>query len=418
MAQKLSQLIAKHFWSVHNAVKRHDYTYYWLPGGRGSTKSSFVSLEIPQILLRNPNCHAVVLRKFANTLKGSVYGQMQWAIDRLGLTNKFRYLTAPPEMTFKETGQKILFLGVDDPQKIKSLKLPFGYVGVVWLEELDSFSSAEEIRSLNQSLLRGGDKFWEFCTYNPPKTMDNWVNAERLVEDPDKLVHSTTYLNVPKSWLGAEFFNAAEKLKARNETLYRHEYLGEVTGTGGAVFENVVSEKITDAQIQSFDRPLYGVDFGFAVDPLAFTASYYDSRNEILYVFDEIYEVGMKNKRAVNAMLKVCEHRRVVADSAEPRTIAEMCDLGLNITAARKGPDSIDHGIRWLQNLQKIVVDKKRCPNTYRELVSYEYAKNKNGQFISSYPDKDNHAIDSLRYGTEVLMRKHVDIHTARHSLF
>lgn len=415
---KLSKLIAKHFWGVHNAIKRHDYTYFWLPGGRGSTKSSFVSLEIPQILLRNPDCHAVVLRKYANTLKGSVYGQMQWAIDKLGLTDKFRYLTAPPEITFKKTGQKILFLGVDDPQKIKSLKLPFGYVGIVWMEELDSFSSAEEIRSLNQSLLRGGDKFWEFLTYNPPKTMDNWVNTERLIEEPDKLVHSTTYLNVPKSWLGEEFFNAAERLKQRNEMLYRHEYLGEVTGTGGAVFENVVCEEITDEQIRTFDKLLYGLDFGFAIDPLAFTASYYDKKREILYVFAEIYEVGMKNKRAVEAMKKICENRRVVADSAEPRTIAEMRDLGLRVVAARKGPDSIDHGIRWLQNLQKIVVDKNRCPNTYRELVSYEYDKNKNGQFISSYPDKNNHSIDSIRYATESLMREPIDIHSAKHTLF
>lgn len=136
MPAKLSKLIAKPFWSVHNAVKRHDYTYYWLDGGRGSTKSSFVSLEIPQILIRNPMCHAVVLRKFANTLKGSVYGQMQWALDKLGMAGKFKYLTAPPEMILKETGQRILFLGVDDPQKIKSLKLPFGYVGVVWLNPM------------------------------------------------------------------------------------------------------------------------------------------------------------------------------------------------------------------------------------------------------------------------------------------
>lgn len=155
-----------------------------------------------------------------------------------------------------------------------------------------------------------------------------------------------------------------------------------------------------------------------AIDPLAFTASYYDKKHEILYIFAEIYEVGMKNKRAVEAMKKICENRRVVADSAEPRTIAEMRDLGLRVVAARKGPDSIDHGIRWLQNLQKIVVDKNRCPNTYRELVTYEYDKNKNGQFISSYPDKNNHTIDSLRYSTEVLMREPIDIHSAKHTLF
>lgn len=418
MPVKLSKLMAKSFWSVHNAVKNHDYTYYWLEGGRGSTKSSFISLEIPQILVKNPLCHAVVLRKCANTLKGSVYGQMQWAIDKLEMNGKFKYLTAPPEMIFKETGQRILFLGVDDPQKIKSLKLPFGYVGVVWYEELDSFAGMEEIRSVNQSLLRGGDRYWEFCSYNPPKTMDNWVNEEKLIKDDERLVHHSTYLSVPKRWLGNEFFSAAEKLKSRNEMLYKHEYLGEVTGTGGAVFENVVEKTITADMIKQFDRPLYGLDFGFAVDPLAFTAAYYDKNHETLYIFGEVYQVGLHNKKAVHLMKEICGDQLVVADSAEPRTISEMRNLGLNVCGARKGPDSIDHGIRWLQNLEHIYIDKERCPNTYREFVSYEYARDRQGRFISGYPDKNNHSIDSLRYGTEVLSREPILMHSARQSWF
>lgn len=418
MAAKLSRLMSKSFWSVHNAVKNHAYTHYWLEGGRGSTKSSFISLEIPQILVRNPLCHAVVLRKCANTLKGSVYGQMQWALDKLGMSSKFKYLTAPPEMIYKETGQRILFLGVDDPQKIKSLKLPFGYVGVVWYEELDSFAGMEEVRSVNQSLLRGGSDYWVFCSFNPPKTVDNWVNAEKLIKDKDRLVHHSTYLEVPKKWLGDEFFIAAEKLKKRNEMLYRHEYLGEVTGTGGAVFQNVEAVKISDEQISMFDRPLYGLDFGFAVDPLAFVACHYNRHHETLYIYDEIYEVGLKNKNAVQMMKNVCSNRRVTADSAEPRTIAEMRDLGLNVSGARKGPDSIEHGIRWLQNLQHIYVDKERCPNAYRELIGYEYAQNKQGQFISGYPDKNNHAIDAIRYATESIVREPVNVHSARQSWF
>lgn len=155
-----------------------------------------------------------------------------------------------------------------------------------------------------------------------------------------------------------------------------------------------------------------------AVDPLAFTASYYNKYEESLYIFDEIYEVGLKNKRAVRLMKEICGNRRVVADSAEPRTIAEMRDLGLEISGARKGPDSIDHGIRWLQNLQHIYIDKDRCPNTYREFVGYEYAQNKQGQFVSAYPDKNNHAIDSIRYSTESIMREPVNIHSTRQTWF
>lgn len=291
-------------------------------------------------------------------------------------------------------------------------------MGVVWYEELDSFAGMEEVRSVNQSLLRGGSDYWVFCSFNPPKTVDNWVNAEKLIKDEDRLVHHSTYLEVPRKWLGDEFFRAAEKLKKRNEMLYRHEYLGEVTGTGGAVFQNVEAVRLSDKQINMFDRPLYGLDFGFSVDPLAFVACHYNRHHETLYIYDEIYEAGLKNKNAVQMMKRVCGNRRVTADSAEPRTIAEMRDLGLEVSGARKGPDSIEHGIRWLQNLQHIYVDKERCPNTYRELIGYEYAQNKQGQFISGYPDKNNHAIDAIRYATEAIVREPVNVHSARQSWF
>lgn len=155
-----------------------------------------------------------------------------------------------------------------------------------------------------------------------------------------------------------------------------------------------------------------------AVDPLAFVACHYNRHHETLYIYDEIYEVGLKNKNAVQMMKNVCSNRRVTADSAEPRTIAEMRDLGLNVSGARKGPDSIEHGIRWLQNLQHIYVDKERCPNAYRELIGYEYAQNKQGQFISGYPDKNNHAIDAIRYATESIVREPVNVHSARQSWF
>ena len=395
---RLSNIVAPHFWGLHRDIKSHGHTYYWLEGGRGSTKSSAMSLEIPQLLIKNPGCHAVVLRKVGNTIKNSVYPQMQWGIDALGLTSKFRFKTSPHEITYKKTGQKILFFGVDDPQKIKSIKLPFGYVGIVWLEELDQFSGMEEIRNLNQSLLRGGPIFWEFCSFNPPKSQNNWVNEEKLFEDPDRLVHHSTYLGVPREWLGDRFFEDAEKLKAKNEMAYRHEYLGEVTGTGGSVFENVEDMNMTDELVSSFDRLYNGCDFGFAVDPLAFTRMHYDAKRETLYIFDEVYQPKLKNKPAAEMIINRIGRELVIGDSAEPKTIAEMQELGVNMDGARKGRDSVEHGIKWLQNLEHIYIDKNRCPNTYREFVTYEYERNKEGQFISAYPDKNNHAIDSVRY--------------------
>lgn len=403
---RLSNIIAPHFWDLHQDIKRHAHTYYWLEGGRGSTKSSNVSVEIPQLVIKNPECHAVVLRKIGNTIKNSVYPQMQWGIDALGLTDKFRFKTSPHEITYKKTGQKILFFGVDDPQKIKSIKLPFGYVGICWIEELDQFSGMEEIRNLNQSLLRGGPVFWEFCSFNPPKSQNNWVNEEKLFDDPDRLVHHSTYLGVPREWLGERFFEDAEKLKARNETAYRHEYLGEVTGTGGAVFENVEDMAMSNELVGNFDRLYYGLDFGFAVDPLAYVAMYYDAKREDLYIFDELYRQKMTNSQAAKAIKLRINGGRILADAAEPKSIAEMSDYGLRISGARKGPDSIDFGMRWLQHRAHIYIDKRRCPNTYKEFVAYEYDRNKDGQFISAYPDANNHSIDAVRYGLSEIMNR------------
>lgn len=403
---RLSNIIAPHFWGLHQDIKQHGHTYYWLEGGRGSTKSSDVSVEIPQLIIKNPECHAVVLRKIGNTIKNSVYPQMQWGIDALGLTDKFRFKTSPHEITYKKTGQKILFFGVDDPQKIKSIKLPFGYVGICWIEELDQFTGMEEIRNLNQSLLRGGPIFWEFCSFNPPKSQNNWVNEEKLFDDPDRLVHHSTYLGVPREWLGERFFEDAEKLKARNETAYRHEYLGEVTGTGGAVFENVEDMAMSDELVGNFDRLYYGLDFGFSIDPLAFVSMHYDAKKEDLYIFDEIYQQKLTNSRAAELIQKKAGSGRIIADSAEPKSIQEMRNMGLHVGGAKKSRDSVEHGIKWLQDRAHIYIDKRRCPNTYREFVTYEYERNRQGQFISAYPDKDNHALDATRYAMDDVMRR------------
>lgn len=406
MEINIADRIARSFDSVFWDVQDHGHTFYWLPGGRGSTKSSFVGIEVPLLLMQHPQCPAVVLRKVGNTIKNSVYPQVQWGIEQLGVADRFKCITSPHEITYKATGQKILFFGVDDPMKVKSIKLPFGYVGIVWYEELDQFSGMEEIRNLNQSLLRGGDQYWVFASYNPPKSRNNWVNEEILNEYPDRLVHKTTYLDVPREWLGEQFLLEAEKLKAKNETAYNHEYLGEVTGTGGAVFENVEDMAMTDEMISQFDRRYYGLDFGFAVDPLAFVAMHYDAKHEDLYIFDEIYQQKLTNSNAAQLILRKIGSQHIMADSAEPKSIAEMKAAGLFISGAKKGPDSVDYGVKWLQGRRRIYIDKRRAPNAYREFVSYEYERNRAGQYISAYPDANNHAIDAVRYGLWRVMQR------------
>ena len=392
---QLSKTMAKPFWPVHQDVKHHGHTYYICGGGRGSTKSSYISQEILLLLMQHKDCNAVILRKVANTLRNSVHFNAFW-----------KKTVNPMEFVRRSTGQKILFLGVDDKSKLKSLKMPHGYVGIVWWEELDQFSGMEEIRSVNQSLLRGGPVFWCFGSYNPPQSANNWVNEEMLLDQPDRLVHHSDYRSVPADWLGAQFLEDADRLRQRNERAYRHEYLGEVTGTGGTVFENVRERAITAAEIERFDRLHYGLDFGFAVDPLAFVCMHYDKKYARLYIFDEIYQQKLSNQRAAELIRKKITDSAVIwADSAEPKSIAEMKDAGLRIYGVKKGPDSVDYGIRWLQSLDEIVIDKRRCPNTYREFVSYEYERNREGRFISAYPDKNNHAIDAVRYAMREDMR-------------
>lgn len=439
---RLTELIAPAFYNVHVDMKEHKYTHYWLKGGRGTTKSSMAGTEVVKLLVKNKNCHAVVLRKVANTLRGSVYNQILWSIDKMGAISKFLFGKSPLEIIYKPTGQKIMFFGCDDPMKIKSIKVPFGYTGIIWFEELDQFSGMEEIRNLNQSLLRGGDKFWEICTYNPPKSRDNWVNKEALLDTPDRVIHSSNYLEVPKEWLGKQFLIEAEKTKQQNPLAYQNEYLGEVTGTGGSVFENVSDLRMSDEMIAAFDRRKRGLDFGFAVDPLAYVEMHYDAKKQDLYIFDEVYQQKLLNRRAAevikrkslssasykeyrNQVLERNESRslrmgekpvtekdienmymqsvRIGADSAEPKSIAEMQTYGLNIFGARKGPDSVEYGMKFLSDLNHIYIDKKRCPHTFQEFVSYEYERNREGEFISAYPDKNNHSIDAVRYALDVV---------------
>ncbi len=401
MNQNVAKLIAPCYDDVFFDILERKHTHYMFGGGRGSTKSSFVSLMLIILLLQNPEIHVVVMRKVGNTLKNSVYNQMMWALETLGVLQLFRVTMSPMELTYKQTGQKVLFFGVDDKAKLKSLKPTKGYVGAIWFEEFDQFSGMEEIRNVLQSLQRGGEKSWCFYSFNPPRSKDIWVNKEVLIEEPDRLFVHNTYLDVPQAWLGSLFLHEAEKLKAKNLDAYRHEYLGEAVGTGGDVFRNVEDKRMSDNLIAVFDRLHYGLDFGFAVDPLAFVAMHYDKKHEDLYIFDEIYKYSYDTKPAAEEVISKAGRRLVIADSSEPRTIRAFSNLGVNIRGAKKGPDSVDHGIKWLQDLRHIYIDKERCPNTYREFVSYEYMQNKDGVFISRYPDANNHAIDATRYALE-----------------
>ncbi|TPR41262.1 PBSX family phage terminase large subunit [Apilactobacillus micheneri] len=405
---KISSLIAPNFKKLHLDIKQHNHSNYWLKGGRGSTKSSFISIEIILGIMKDKEANAVVLRKVANTLRESVFDQYLWAIDQLGVNDFWQDSVSPLTLTYLPTGQQIRFKGADKPEKVKSQKFRRGYTKFKHYEEVAEFKGHEEIRSINQSLNRGGDDIVTFYSYNPPASVNNWVNqvSQREALRDDTLVDSSTYLTVPKQWLGKEFLADAEQLKKDNPKAYDHEYLGEVTGTGAEVFTNVTLREITDEEISHFDTIYRGLDFGFAHDPLAYVELYYNSKYRTLYLYKEIYQVGLSNKDAVDLIKEANPYNDLITCDREPRTVNEFEDLGLNLAPAIKGADSRNQGFKWLQDLRSIVIDPERCPNGAREFSSYELEKDSTGNFKAIYPDGNDHDIDSTRYAVESISRK------------
>ena len=400
------QNVGKAFYEVAGHILAHNYTHFDESGGRGSMKSSFISLIGPLLIMSSPDhdIHELVLRKVANTLRDSVYAQYMWAIEKLGVAEYWEAKKTPMELIFKPTGQKIMFRGADDPMKIKSIKVPFGYIAITHFEEKDQFSGRAEIRTILQSTMRGGSTFWNFESYNPPISRDNWANKDSLEERSDRFCHKSTYLDVQNpEWLGEQFYAEAEHLKETNERAYQHEYLGEPVGTGGNVFENLEIRTITDEEIAHMDRIIQGVDWGWYPDQYAFLRTHYDSAREKIYFIDENYVNKQSNAETGQWII---DHGYndygITCDSAEPKSVNDYRDMGLPARGAIKGPGSVEYGFKWLQ-VRTLVIDPKRTPHAYQEIVEYEYERDKDGNVISGYPDGNDHAISALRYGYEPL---------------
>ena len=404
MEVRLSELVGEGFWGSHRAI-REGCNELVEAGGRGSGKSSFLSIELILQLLKNPSSHAVVLRKVASTLRTSVYAQLLWAIGALQLTDYFRCSLSPLEMEYLPTGQKILFLGMDDAGKLKSLKMPRGYIGIAWFEELDQFD-AEEVRSAEQSLFRGGTFSLSLKSFNPPGSEKHWVNRYFSEEKVGKFTHKSTYLELPKAWLGERFLGDAAHLQKVNPTLYQLEYLGQPVGSGDEVFPNLRLEKFTSSVTAApCHLPLKGkacasgVDWGWWPDPWAFNRVAYDGENRVLYILNELHCYRTGN-RETGLMVKniIPGGEVIVADSAEPKSIGDYRQLGLCCRGAKKGQGSVAYGLKWLQSLNAIVIDPAICPETAREFAACRYVD-------GAVPDRDNHHIDAVRYASQVFWR-------------
>lgn len=396
---RLSNVVAPSFHDIHKDIKSDGHTHYWIKGGRGSTKSSFAAIEIILGIMRDPDANCIALRKVKDTMRDSIFEQLQWAIEMLGVEQYWHDSVSPLGLVYTPTGQAIKFRGADKPRKIKSIKFSRGYCKFLWFEEVDEFNGMDEIRMINQSLMRGGKQFTVFYTYNPPKSANNWVNAEVQLTRDDRLTHHSTYLDVPRDWLGEQFILEAEHLKSVKPQAYDHEYLGLVTGTGGEVFTNVQTRRISDEEIEDFYEIHRGLDFGYAIDPLAYVVMHLDRKHKRLYIFHEFYAAGCSNKMAFDHIRAENKNNdMLIADSAEPKSIAELVQYGLKVRGVKKGPDSIEYGIKYLQDLECIVIDDTRCPNTAREFITYELKKDVHGNYEAKFPDTNNHSIDAVRY--------------------
>ena len=426
-ALDVTQHIAPVYLSLHEDIQAQQHQYYNLPGGRGSGKSSFCALEIVDGLMKDKTgrSNAIVFRRTANTMRESVFSQIAWAIDKLDVGEYWQGNVSPMSWTYKPTGAQIIFRGLDDSSKLKSIKPRRGYFRYVWLEEFSELPGENFTRSVMQSVIRGGSAFTVFRSFNPPINASNWANV--FIQRPDSraITLHTSYLDVPAEWLGQDFILEAERLKEINETAYRHEYLGEATGSGGEVFPQIETRKITAAEIEQLQYIYCGIDFGFSVDPAVFIRVAYDSKRDTVYLLDEIYKKHCSNSELAREIqqrgydttgqiraagifgdyAQTPERQTIFCDSAEPKSIADLQSSGLKALACRKFPGSVLYGIKWLQN-RRIVIDPARTPNAHREFVSYEYMTTKDGEFLADVPDENNHSIDAVRYALDRLINR------------
>lgn len=402
------------FINIYRDILNRKHLEYWLEGGRGSIKSTFANQVLIDLLENNPKMCAIIIRRYSNTLRDSVYAQTEWTISQFsetfeGLQDNYEFKVSPMEVTKISTGQKIYFRGTDDAGKIKSIKPPKGmYIGIIIYEEFDQIQGMATVRKINQSIVRGGEDFVQLYVYNTPPSRQHFVNKEKRIKKKNRIVYLTDYRSAPKEWLGQAFIDEAEFIKETNPKVYENEYLGLETGEGTNVFENLEIREITDEEILHFDRLYKGIDWGWYPDPFAYNNMYFDMARRILYIFDEFHANKMSNEATWNALKEkgVTEDDYMTADSAEQKSIADYKSYGAYIRGAIKGPGSVEYSMKWLATLNKIVIDPIRCPKTREEFECYELEKDKDGNVITGYPDKNNHHIDAVRYALEEIWRR------------
>lgn len=405
MKIRISDLIPKGFHSVWKAAMNPNILNVVCKGGRGSGKSSDIAHIFIQMIMRFP-VNGLGIRKVDNTIELSIFEQLKWAISEQQVSHLFKINKSPMKITYIPRGNYIVFRGAQEPERIKSLKssnYPFAFL---WVEELQEFKTEDEVTTITNSMLRGelgnGLFYKFFYSYNPPKRKQSWVNKkyETQFQPENTFVHHSTYKDNP--YISKQFIEEANAAKERNQTRYDWEYLGKAIGSGVVPFDNLVFRTITDQEYKSFDNIRQGQDYGYATDPYTFVRWHYDKKRRIIYAMDELYGVKLSNRYTANWIKdKGYERTTTTSDSAEPKSIAEQKEYGIRVQGAKKGPDSVEYGEEWLDDLAEIVIDAKRTPNIAREFENIDYQVDRDGNPLPKLDDKDNHTIDATRYAFE-----------------
>lgn len=402
----------------------------FMSGGRGGGKSYTIAVWIVMALMNDKNKNAVVLRKVASSIRKSCFKQMKKALRKLRQTEFWDVNKTDLTMTNIYTGQQIVFLGLDDEDKVRSITTDVGYFSIVWLEEARQFNGMEEIRQAKSSILRGSSddddiddddedeedkapdpEYMTFYSYNPPKSARAWINKERNKIIEGRIYNHSTYLTMPVKWLGEGFIREAEALKKSDPEAYEHQYLGKITGTGGNYFTKVILRPISDEEIEGFDYDNMGMDFG-TKDPNIFERSYYDDETDTIYAFHEVYQAGENDGEATNperyddfakeVYRELPEGRRldiIFCDKQGKAERAIMEKNGLNVEFAPKhGSNDRLSRYGWLRS-KTIVCDPARCPVLADELTRFECKELPNDEGWTDIPGtKDDHGLDALGY--------------------
>lgn len=395
--------------AVHEAFESGTYREIISKGGRGSIKSNFWAAVVEETIYNDPQAHVVYTRRYKVDLRGSVYHQFQKTITRHGRLDDWDFTVSPMMAKYKKTGQCVIFVGADKPISLKSYNLPFGYVKLLIHEECDEMAGIEQMDNIEDTFLRNDIPALDIKVYNPPKSKNNFMNqysAECENKEGTFICHSY-YYNVPVKWLGKRFFDRAEWFKVHKPLYYKNNYLGEVTGTGGGIFENIEERTITDEEINNFDSFHHGLDFGYE-HPQVFIQCHYDYENDVVYPIKEVYARRCKNpafSRKINAYKDV----ELICDSANPDKISDMQEWGFNAIGAIKRWKNKGRAYcwEWLQEANKIVVDKKRTPHLYDELTTLEFEQLKDGTFSSEYPTLGEDCTMALIYALNRIIREH-----------